>query len=222
MKKFKANLLIFTLIIIAALFISYKIFVGGLTGRLEASVNNLTKKDNESMIISNYPKINLIVNSSGEKIVNGDIAITVIAESSYKIDKIHYSYDQEKWYTSTDFDHKKNINAKLIFNKSINSNLYIRVENEKGYKSYASQTHLHIDNNKPKLYVRRSGSHVIINTSDESGLEKIGYSKDNITWDFEDLDGKKNTVFSKEYGDYLYIQVVDIASNKSEIKKITD
>ena len=220
MKRAKTNIIIILLVIFIVIFTSYGIYKSGFTNKIKASLNRLTSKMDDEVLVGNYPKINLLINSSGEKMVNEDISVTVFATSNCKIDRLYYSYNLKKWYVFDNFKHGKNIKAKLTFKKNINSKLYIRVENEKGYKSYASKTSLKIDKKKPKINIRKSSDHIIITASDNTGLLKVGYSKDGENFDYEDLDEGKKTTFSKKYNDYKYVCVVDIAQNISKIKEI--
>lgn len=221
MRRTRNYVIVIVLVFSLTLLASYGIYKSGITNKLKASLNKMTYKFDDEVLVGNYPKINLLINSSGEKLVNEDVSVTVFASSSYVIDKLYFSYDLKKWKSFEKFKKGKNIKAKLTFKKSIKSKLYIRVENEKGYQSYASKTSLYIDKKKPKLSIRKSLDHIIITASDNVSLDKVGYSKDGENFDYEEINKVKKSTFSKEYKDYKYVCVLDSAGNMSKIKNIT-
>lgn len=221
MRRTRNYVIVIVLVFSLTLLASYGIYKSGITNKLKASLNKMTYKFDDEVLVGNYPKINLLINSSGEKLVNEDVSVTVFASSNYVIDKLYFSYDLKKWKSFEKFKKGKNIKAKLTFKKSIKSKLYIRVENAKGYQSYASKTSLYIDKKKPKLSIRKSLDHIIITASDNVSLDKVGYSKDGENFDYEEINKVKKSTFSKEYKDYKYVCVLDSAGNMSKIKNIT-
>mgnify|MGYP004631647427 CR=1 FL=1 len=97
MKKEKRNILILSFVIILVIIFSYLMFISGTTNKLRATLNrkNVYNKENNA---SFYPIINMVINSSGESLVNSDVTLNIIGESIYNIDKVYYSYDGKKWY----------------------------------------------------------------------------------------------------------------------------
>lgn len=220
MKKDKRNIIILFLIMIVIVLTSYFLFVNGTTNKIKASLNKLEANVNNNANTSDYPVITMVINSSGEKLVNEDVAITVIAESTYKIDKIYYSYDKQKWYDNVyEADFGKNANIRLAFDKTMDDVLYIKVENEKGYQSYVYETRINIDKEKPTLELNKNNESIIISATDNVGLASIQYSNDKENWDNEDISGEKITITKNDFA-YKYIRVVDSAGNISKIKEI--
>ena len=214
MKKDKRNVLILISILVVIVFTSYFIFSSGITNKLSANVLN-----DDLSSIANYPVINLVVNSSGEKYVNDDVTITVNASSYFNITNLEYSFDLKNWKTIYNNIGSKKINKKITFSKTMNETLYIRVINEKGYKSYAYKTFVKIDKVKPSLKIVTDNDSVVINTQDNVGLSSVQYSNDLVNWQEESIDGEK-IILRKENFDYKYIRVVDIVGNISDIKEV--
>ncbi len=218
MKKDKKNVIILAVIIIMVIVMSYLIFIYGLTDKLKGSVERLTAEVSEGNI-SDLPVINYVVNSSGEKLVNTDVALTINATSKYNIDKIEYSFDLENWQEVKDDINGNEINYKLIFTKTNNRKVYIRVQNEKGYKSYAYETIVNIDKEKPDLSFAKKDNEVLITVTDNIGLSAIQYSNDKVNWNEEEVTGEKVSV-TKDNFDYKYVRVIDSVGNISEIKEV--
>lgn len=220
MKKDRRNILILFLIIMVMILTSYFLFVSGTTSKIKASLNKMESNFNEEPNVSDYPIITMVINSSGEKLVNEDVAITIKANSNYKIDKIYYSYDKEKWYNDAyETMYGKEANFKLLFTDTMNKMVYIKVENEKGYQSYVYETRINIDKNIPDIKVRGNGKEITISLTDNVGLSSIQYSLDGINWDEEEISGKKVTL-RKENFKYKFIRTVDLSGNISDIKEV--
>lgn len=220
MKKDRRNILILFLIIMVMILTSYFLFVSGTTSKIKASLNKMESNFNEEPNVSDYPIITMVINSSGEKLVNEDVAITIKANSNYKIDKIYYSYDKEKWYNDAyETIYGKEANFKLLFTDTMNKMVYIKVENEKGYQSYVYETRINIDKNIPDIKVRGNGKEITISLTDNVGLSSIQYSLDGINWDEEEISGKKVTL-RKENFEYKFIRTVDLSGNISDIKEV--
>lgn len=215
MRKDKRNLLILFVIVILVVFSSYFLFASGITGKLKGNVLKLDASLNDEVNASFLPVITMVINSSGEKIVNSDVAVTIIAESNYKIDKVYYSFDMENWTNAT-IENKgsDNITAKIVFDKTMNEIVYIVAENERGYKSYAYKTLVNIDKETPYIGVNKT----TLIASDNVGLSKVQYSNDKVNWDSTYITGTETTL-SKDVS-YSYVRVVDLAGNISEIKEI--
>ena len=210
MKKY---IFAFVIIIILIMGISYFTFTSGITKKVVASLRASAVQKKENPGVYNMPVITNVINSSGENFVNTDIAIIINATSNYNIKYIKYSYDMKKWKTIDGFDSKE-ITHKLVFKKSINKKLYIKVENEKGYASYPYKTVVKIDKKKPKLSYNNND----LKLTDNYGLKYIQYSNDKLKWETEDIAGKKLIIDKKI--EYKYVRAVDIAGNISKINKI--
>ena len=79
MRKDRRNLMFLVITLVLAVFTSYLLFASGLTSKLSASANKMTASLDNSPNASDYPVITMVFNSSGEKLVNNDVAITVVA-----------------------------------------------------------------------------------------------------------------------------------------------
>ncbi len=218
MKKDRRNIIILAIVIIVVIVISYLIFIYGLTDKLKGSAEKLTAEVSDGNI-SDLPVINYVVNSSGEKLVNTDVALTINATSKYNIDKIEYSFDLENWNEVKEEINDKEINYKLIFTKTNNRKVYIRVQNEKGYKSYAYETKVMIDKKEPEISVAYKDNEVLITATDENGLSSIQYSNDKENWDEDETSGEKVTLRKNNF-EYKYIRAIDSVGNISDVKKI--
>ena len=215
MKKEKRNVLILLFIVILVVIFSYLIFISGTTNKLKASINR-QKKVNTNSNASFYPVIKMVINSSGESLVNSDVALNIIGESIYTIDKVYYSYDGKKWYNNYySFSSGKEANIKLVFKETMNKKVYIKIENEMGYQSYPYETIINIDKEKPTIKI--NSNNVLI--SDNHELSSILLSNDNINYEEIKISGKKHTLNINEIN-YNYIKAVDMAGNISDLKKI--
>lgn len=218
MNKDKRYVIVLFLIILVIVLSSYLLFISGTTNKIKASLNKLSASVNDGNV-SDYPVIKMVINSSGEKLVNEDVAITIISESIYKVDKVYYSYDKQKWYNQVDEAlFGKESNVRLVFNKTMNENIYIKVENEKGYQSYIYETKVNIDKEKPKIIENKNNE---IKVLDNVSLFSIQYSNDGINWE-ENLISDNSVVIDKTEINYSYIRAVDKAGNISEIKRINE
>lgn len=216
MKKDKRNFWILVIIIIIIILISYFIFSFGITDKLRGSV---IQNDNVSIVVDDYPRITSVINSSGEKYVNTDIAIIVNASSKYNINKLEYSFDLKKWFNINKKLNSKEINEKIVFSKNMNENLYIRVINEKGLKSYSYKTVLKIDKQIPNIKIIKDNNDIIINANDNVSLSSIQYSNDLMSWAEEEISGNVLTL-RKENFSYKYVRVVDTVGNISQVENI--
>lgn len=216
MKKDKRYVIILFLIMFVIILTSYFLFISGTTNKIKASLNKLDASVSDGNV-SDYPVIKMVINSSGERLVNEDVSITIISESIYKIDKVYYSYDKQKWYDDVDeASFGKESNVRLVFDKTMNENLYIKVENEKGYQSYIYETKINIDKEKPKITVNKNNE---IEVSDNVGLKSIQYSNDNINWETMEVSEKKVSLTKNNF-EYKYIRVVDTSGNISAVKEV--
>ncbi len=215
MKKYKKNIIVLFLIIIVIVLASYFLFISGTTNKIKANLNKLESNISKGNI-SYYPVITMVINSSGEKVVNEDVSVIVIAKSTYKIDKLYYSYDMKNWYDDVyEADFGNNANIKLVFDKTMNETLYIKVENEKGYQSYVYKTKINIDKQNPKIEI--NNNKIIV--SDNEYLSNIQYSNDKINW-IDNIVSSNLKEINKDEIEYLYMRVVDTAGNISKTKRI--
>lgn len=219
MKKDKRNVLILIVIVALVIILSYLIFASGLTGRLRANIEGLNAKTNDEVKASDLPIIASVINSSGETLVNTDVALIINAYSNYKITDLEYSKDLKSWKKIKGDFNDKEISSKLIFSKTMNETIYIRATNDHGYSSYAYATKVMIDKEKPNLKVTESSSEIVIKASDNVELSSIQFSTDKLNWSDEEISGESITL-RKKLGDYSYVRIVDSVGNISEEKKI--
>ena len=97
----------------------------------------------------------------------------------------------------------------------MNKKVYIKIENEMGYKSYPYETTINIDKEKPTIKI--NSNDILINDNYE--LSSILLSNDKENFDEIKISGKKNILNINEVN-YKYIKVVDKAGNISELKKV--
>lgn len=219
MKKDKRNIFILIMIIILAVVISYLLFFSGLTNKLKANVNELKVSVNDDINASDLPIIDGVINSSGESLVNTDVALIINASSKYKITKVEYSFDLKKWKIIKGNYDKNEITSKLVFSDDMNKQVYIRVQNEYGYRSYAYKTFVNIDKEKPIVIMGKNNNDVVIKAKDNNGLSSIQYSSDNLNWQEDEISGE-SIILTKNLPDGTYVRVVDSAGNISDAKKI--
>ena len=103
MRKDKRNIIILVVVVVLVVFSSYFLFTSGVTGRFGANVNRLSASVNSNPNASFYPVITTVINSSGEEVTKNNVAVTINAESIYKIDKLYYSVDMKNWKESDEF-----------------------------------------------------------------------------------------------------------------------
>lgn len=220
MNKDKRNALILFLIIIVIVLTSYFLFASGTTNKIKASLNKMSANINKDENASFYPVITMVINSSGEKLVNEDVALTVIAESEYKIDKIYYSFDKENWYNNAyEAEYGKNANIRLVFDETMNNTVYIKVENEMGYQSYVYETKVNIDKEKPVVSISENKDEITIMVTDNFGLSSVQYSVDGINWYGDDASGTSANIKKNDFN-YTYVRAVDTAGNISDVKEV--
>ncbi len=222
MRKNINNVIILSSIVISIIFISYFLFSKGITNKIQANLIKLNGKLNNNSNMNDHPVITMVINSSGEKLVNEDVALTAIVESKYKVDKAYYSFDMKNWYDKGyDINYKENTSIKFVFNKSMNETVYIKVENSNGYQSYVYKTIVKIDKKAPIINVSKQNDKIIINALDNVGLASILYSFDGVNWDEKKIEGNS---YSEDLLDinYKYYKAVDMAGNISKIKELND
>lgn len=219
MKKDKKNLFILIIIILCVIVLSYLLFFSGITNKLKGSVNGLSASLNDNVNQNDLPIINSVINSSGETLVNTDVAIIINASSIYNITKMEYSFDLKKWKEIDGSYNTKNINAKLVFKDDMDKMLYIRATNEKGYQSYAYKTAIKIDKTAPKIIVGKYKDDTIIKASDLNKVSSIQYSSDKLNWEDFDVSGDEVTI-TKTLSSGTYLRAVDSAGNISKIKEV--
>lgn len=218
MQKDKRNIFILLIVIMIVISISYLLFFSGLTIKLKASLQNLTVNNNDANA-SDLPLIDTVINSSGQQLVNTDVAIIINSSSKYNITKVEYSFDLKDWKKVKGEYGSKNVTTKIVFEETMNEKVYIRVENEKGYKSYAYETVVNIDKEKPSISFNKDKNNVVISASDNNIVETIQYSNDKLSWEDEVVSAESVTI-TKKLAKGSYIRAVDAAGNISEVKKI--
>ncbi len=217
-KKIKIILisLIILFLIVGA---SYLMYSFGITYKIQGNLQMLPSVTSKDYNQSDLPVINYVINSSGEKIVNNDVALTVHATSIYNIKKIEYTNDFKNWVVVADNLNSKEIDYKIIFKENINKTIYIRVQNVKGYRSYGYKTVVKIDKEEPKVTLERLGEKLVIKSTDNVGLSAVQYSNDGVNWIDEDVSGK-DVIITKEKTEYKYIRTVDLLGNISLVKEV--
>lgn len=218
MQKDKRNIFILLIVIMIVISMSYLLFFSGLTIKLKASLQNLTINNNDANA-SDLPLIDTVINSSGQQLVNTDVAIIINSSSKYNITKVEYSFDLKDWKKVKGEYGSKNVTTKIVFEETMNEKVYIRVENEKGYKSYAYETIVNIDKEKPSISFNKDKNNVVISASDNNIVETIQYSNDKLSWEDEVVSAESVTI-TKNLAKGSYIRAVDAAGNISEVKKI--
>ena len=219
MFKSKKNVFIFITLILVAVLSSFLLYKTGNTNKIKGLARKVNNSINRKTNSSDYPVVNNVFNSSGEKLTNSDVAITINASSIYNITKIEFSYDLKKWNEISIKKPSKELNDRIIFNKTINSKLYVRVVNEMNNKSYPYETYINIDKINPSIIVTKTNNSVFIRSRDNNDLESIQYSNDKENWD-EELVSGINIFVRKDEFNYKYIRAVDKAGNISIIKEV--
>lgn len=219
MKKDKKNILILILLIIVVVFISYLVFFSGITNKLKANVQSLNATVNKNANASDLPIVDSVINSSGENLVNTDVSIIITASSKYNITKVEYSFDLNSWKKVKGNYNDKQITTKLVFRNNMNNEVYIRVENENGYKSYAYKTKVMIDKESPNIIVGKKDNDVVIKAKDNNSIASIQYSSNKLSWEDENVSGE-SVVLTKKLSNGTYVRAVDSAGNVSNIKKV--
>ena len=212
---------IFIFILIISVISSYFLFKFGITNKLLGTVSGINITDYSYQNSELYPSIDLVINSTGEKLVNEEASITVYASSNYKITKFLYSLDKKN-YKEFDFyyDGDKYI-GKLDFLGTFNSDINIKVENEQKYSSYVYTTKINVDKQKPMIEYNIKNNNIHIYAKDNLKLSSIQCSLDGYNYNDNIIDEKNILmIFKKESCNY--IRTVDKAGNISEVKKITD
>ncbi len=213
--------IIFVIVLIISLFCSYFLFKSGITSKLLGTISGINTNDYSYKNSDNYPSIDLVINSTGEKLVNEEASIIVYASSNYKITKFLYSVDKNK-YNEFAFEYKDgNYIGKLDFLGTINSNIYIKVINEKEYSSFVYETKVNIDKQKPSVDYKIKNGNVHINAKDNLALSSIQCSLDEYNYN-DNFVNDKNILLVLKSNNCKFIRAVDKAGNISEIKKIED
>ncbi len=214
----KKNIIVLVILILMAIFISYFMFASGVTNKLKGELSGIFK--DKTRYTSSLPVITFVANSSGERLVNDDVAITVNAISNSKITSVEYSLDRVKWIKASFEEENGVINAKITFKNSMNSDVYIKVKNEDGNQSYYYKTRVMIDKEKPIISVDSTPYSTVINLSDNFGLSYLQYSNDKLNWENEELSGDTMMSVNKLNLDFSYVRVVDKAGNISDVKMV--
>ena len=208
-----------TYIIMISLFIIF-LFVFSLLFKnvfvkLSGDLTFVSKNDYLKQNPNSYPVIVNVFNSSGGKVTNNDVALTINARSLYNIIGLEYSFDLNNWYKIDKKFNSKEINEKIVFRNSMDKMVYIRVENNLNLKSYPYETYVKIDKEKPVINLLNNE----IIASDNDNIYKLQYFNDLSDYTEEDVYSKKiNTSETKECD---YVRAVDMAGNISDAVKLT-
>lgn len=221
MKKDKKNLFIFIIIIVCVIVFSYFLFFSGITEKLRASATGITANVDKDVKKEDLPVINSVINSSGNSVVNSNVVLNITASSIYKITKVEYSFDLKNWKKiSGNFNrNRNNIDAKIIFTKTIDKKIYIRVTNDHGYRSYPYKTSVKIDKESPVIEIGNFESDTVIKAKDNVEISSIQCSSDKLNWEDFDVSGQEVTI-TKTLSSGTYLRAVDSAGNISKIKEV--
>lgn len=219
MKKDKKNLFIFIIIIVCVIVFSYFLFFSGITEKLRASATGITANVDKDIKKEDLPVINSVINSSGNSVVNSNVVLNVTASSIYKITKVEYSFDLKDWKKISGNFNRNNIDAKIIFTKTMDKKIYIRVTNDHGYRSYPYKTSVKIDKESPVIEIGNFESDTVIKAKDNVEISSIQYSSDKLNWEDFDVSGQEVTI-TKTLSSGTYLRAVDSAGNISKIKEV--
>lgn len=219
MKKDKKNLFIFIIIIVCVIVFSYFLFFSGITEKLRASATGITASVDKDIKKEDLPVINSVINSSGNSVVNSNVVLNVTASSIYKITKVEYSFDLKDWKKISGNFNRNNIDAKIIFTKTMDKKIYIRVTNDHGYRSYPYKTSVKIDKESPVIEIGDFESDTVIKVKDNVEISSIQCSSDKLNWEDFDVSGQEVTI-TKTLSSGTYLRAVDSAGNISKIKEV--
>lgn len=219
MKKDKKNLFIFIIIIVCVIVFSYFLFFYGITEKLRASATGITANVDKDVKKEDLPVIKSVINSSGNSVVNSNVVLNVTASSIYKITKVEYSFDLKDWKKISGNFNRNNIDAKIIFTKTMDKKIYIRVTNDHGYRSYPYKTSVKIDKESPVIEIGDFESDTVIKAKDNVEISSIQCSSDKLNWEDFDVSGQEVTI-TKTLSSGTYLRAVDSAGNISKIKEV--
>ncbi len=219
MKKDKKNLFIFIIIIVCVIVFSYFLFFSGITEKLRASATGITANVDKDVKKEDLPVIKSVINSSGNSVVNSNVVLNVTASSIYKITKVEYSFDLKDWKKISGNFNRNNIDAKIIFTKTMDKKIYIRVTNDHGYRSYPYKTSVKIDKESPVIEIGDFESDTVIKVKDNVEISSIQCSSDKLNWEDFDVSGQEVTI-TKTLSSGTYLRAVDSVGNISKIKEV--
>lgn len=219
MKKDKKNLFIFIIIIVCVIVFSYFLFFSGITEKLRASATGITASVDKDVKKEDLPVIKSVINSSGNSVVNSNVVLNVTASSIYKITKVEYSFDLKDWKKISGNFNRNNIDAKIIFTKTMDKKIYIRVTNDHGYRSYPYKTSVKIDKESPVIEIGDFESDTVTKVKDNVEISSIQCSSDKLNWEDFDVSGQEVTI-TKTLSSGTYLRAVDSAGNISKIKEV--
>ena len=219
MKKDKKNLFIFIIIIVCVIVFSYFLFFSGITEKLRASATGITANVDKDVKKEDLPVIKSVINSSGNSVVNSNVVLNVTASSIYKITKVEYSFDLKDWKKISGNFNRNNIDAKIIFTKTMDKKIYIRVTNDHGYRSYPYKTSVKIDKESPVIEIGDFESDTVIKVKDNVEISSIQCSSDKLNWEDFDVSGQEVTI-TKKLSSGTYLRAVDSVGNISKIKEV--
>lgn len=219
MKKDKKNLFIFIIIIVCVIVFSYFLFFSGITEKLRASATGITASVDKDVKKEDLPVIKSVINSSGNSVVNSNVVLNVTASSIYKITKVEYSFDLKDWKKISGNFNRNNIDAKIIFTKTMDKKIYIRVTNDHGYRSYPYKTSVKIDKESPVIEIGDFESDTVIKVKDNVEISSIQCSSDKLNWEDFDVSGQEVTI-TKTLSSGTYLRAVDSVGNISKIKEV--
>ena len=140
------NVGVFIVLILFSIFLSFFLLESGFTETFENNIRKLTGNALTVEQQNDKPKIDIIINSSGENEVSEDVLVIVGATDKAKIKRVEYSYDKESWFEIKDLNYEDNkYIARQVFNDNMNEEVFIRAINEYGNTSYYKSTIVNIN-----------------------------------------------------------------------------
>lgn len=140
------NIGIFIVLILFSIFLAFFLLESGFIETFENNIKKLSGNVLTAEQQNDKPKIDIIINSSGENEVDEDVLIIVGVTDKAKVTKIEYSYDKQRWFEIEDLKYEDNkYIARQVFSDNMNEELFIRAINEYGNTSYYKSTIVNIN-----------------------------------------------------------------------------
>lgn len=140
------NIGIFIVLILFSIFLAFFLLESGFIETFENNIKKLSGNVLTAEQQNDKPKIDIIINSSGENEVDEDVLIIVGVTDKAKVTKIEYSYDKQRWFEIKDLKYEDNkYIARQVFSDNMNEEVFIRAINEYGNTSYYKSTIVNIN-----------------------------------------------------------------------------
>lgn len=203
-------------------FIMAVVIVGSIflykNGKITEIINSLYKITgsviNNKVSEEDYPVITFLSNSSGEKITNDDVVITVNAESNKNIKEFYYSFNNIDWVKIKDVKTGLKAEARIVFKDNMMETVFVKAVNKDNISSYSNKTKVRIDKEAPVIRMDIDG----FTATDNYLVSKFQCSSDGIDYvDYEFY--PKSKIYIKNIS-CNYIRAVDTAGNISKVIKV--